>query len=39
VFFAPSEIGGQEIDPLFNVSRKDDLAEAEGLRKREPEPS
>jgi len=39
VFFAPSEIGGREIDPFFNVNRKDDLAEAEGLLKREPEPS
>ncbi len=38
-FFAPSEIAGREVDPFFNVNRKDDLAEAESLLKREPEPS
>jgi len=39
VLFPPSEIGGREVDPFFNVNQKDDLAEAESLFKRAPEPS
>jgi molybdopterin-guanine dinucleotide biosynthesis protein A len=39
VFFTPSEIGGQQVDPLFNINRKEDLVTAEGLLKRETEPS
>jgi len=39
VFFPPSEIGGQQVDPFFNINRKEDLVAAEGLLKREPEPS
>jgi molybdopterin-guanine dinucleotide biosynthesis protein A len=39
VFFPPSEIGGRAVDPFFNINRKEDLAAAEGLLKREPEPS
>jgi len=39
VFFPPSEIGGQQADPFFNINRKEDLVTAEGLLKREPEPS
>jgi len=39
VFFPPSEIGGREVDPFFNINRKEDLAAAEDLLKRKPEPS
>jgi len=39
VFFLPSEIGGREVDPFFNINRKEDLAVAEGVLKRKPEPS
>jgi molybdopterin-guanine dinucleotide biosynthesis protein A len=39
VLFPPSEIGGREVDPFFNVNQKDDLAEAESLFKRAPERS
>jgi len=39
VFFPPSEIGEREIDPFFNVNREEDLAEAERLLKRVPQPS
>jgi molybdopterin-guanine dinucleotide biosynthesis protein A len=39
VFFPASDIGGREVDPFFNINRKEDLVEAEGLLRREPEPS
>jgi molybdopterin-guanine dinucleotide biosynthesis protein A len=31
VDFPPEKIGGEAVDPFFNINRRDDLAEAEAL--------
>ena len=35
VDFPPVEIGGRAVDPFFKINRAEDLAEAEGLLKRD----